>query len=143
MKKAIQKSDKTAARHRSLPPFFANVSKTYTKASWDICKSPPCARRMLSLQWEPRLALFFSNNEQRRIRHDITRSSFSHIYIICATNNVQYIAKTKRHLSDIFGERRRAIEKQHIDQPTAVSDHFSLPAHSMDNIELVPLELVT
>ena len=32
--------------------------------------------------------------------------------------------------------------KQHIDQPTAVSDHFTLPTHSMDNIELVPLELI-
>ena len=29
------------------------------------------------------------------------------------------------------------------DQPTAVSQHFTLPAHSMDNIELVPLELIT
>ena len=33
--------------------------------------------------------------------------------------------------------------KQHIDQPTAVSDHFALPVHSMDNIELVPVELIT
>ena len=60
--------------------------------------------------------------------------------------NLQYIGETKRHLSDRFGEHRRGIEKaitkQHIDQPTAVSDHFTHPAHSMDNIELVPLELV-
>ena len=26
---------------------------------------------------------------------------------------------------------------------SAVSDHFTLPAHSMDNIELVSLELIT
>ena len=31
-------------------------------------------------------------------------------------------------------------QKKQIDQPTAVSDHFTLPVHSMDNIELVPLE---
>ena len=41
----------------------------------------------------------------------------------------------------LLGEHRRAVEKaivkQHINQPTAVSDHFTLPAHSMDNIELV------
>ena len=37
----------------------------------------------------------------------------------------------------------KAIANQHIDQPTAVSDHFTLPAHSMDNIELVSLELIT
>ena len=63
--------------------------------------------------------------------------------IYCNKCTVQYIGKTKRHLSDSFGEQRRAIEKQHFDQPTAVSDHFTPPAHSMDNIELVPLELVT
>ena len=44
---------------------------------------------------------------------------------------MQYIGETKRHLSDTFGEHRRAIEKaiqrHHINQPTAVSDHFSLP----------------
>ena len=34
-------------------------------------------------------------------------------------------------------------QKKQIDQPTAVSDHFTLPVHSMDNIELVPLELIT
>ena len=36
-----------------------------------------------------------------------------------------------------------AIAKQPIDNPTAVSDHSTLPAHSMDNIELAPLELIT
>ena len=59
---------------------------------------------------------------------------------------VQYIGETKRQLSHRFGEHRPAIEKsiakQHIDQPTAVSDHFTLPTHSIDNIELVPLELI-
>ena len=30
----------------------------------------------------------------------------------------------------------------HINQPTAVSDHFSLPGHSINNIELIPLELI-
>ena len=55
---------------------------------------------------------------------------------------MQYIGETKRHLSDRFGEHRRAIEKaiqrHHINQPTAVSDHFSLPGHSINNIELIP-----
>ena len=59
---------------------------------------------------------------------------------------MQCIGETKRHLSDRFGEHRRAIEKaiqrHHINQPTAVSDHFSLPGHSINNIELIPLELI-
>ena len=63
--------------------------------------------------------------------------------IQCNKCNVQYIGETKRHLSDRFGEHRLAIAKQPIDQPTTVSDHFTLPAHSIDNIELIPLELMT
>ena len=67
--------------------------------------------------------------------------------IQCNKCNVQYIGETKRHLSHRFGEHRRAIEKaiakQQNDQPTAVADHFTLPGHSMDNIELIPLELIT
>ena len=49
-------------------------------------------------------------------------------------------------LSDRFGEHRRAVEKaitqRDIDQPTAVSDHFTLPGHSLNNLELIPLELI-
>ena len=67
--------------------------------------------------------------------------------IQCNKCNVQYIGNTKRHPIDRFGENRRAMEKaitqQHIDQQTAVSDHFIFLAHSMGNIELVILELIT
>ena len=45
--------------------------------------------------------------------------------------------------SAILGTSKKAIAKQHIDQPNAVSDHFTLPAHCMDDIESVPLELIT
>ena len=51
--------------------------------------------------------------------------------IQCNKCNVQYVGETKRHLSNRFVEQKRAIEKaitqQHIDQPTAVSDHYTLP----------------
>ena len=63
----------------------------------------------------------------------------------CNKCNVPYVGE--HNLNDRFGEHRRAIEKattqQHFDQPTIVSAHFTLSAHSMDNIELVPLELIT
>ena len=105
------------------------------------------ARRVLSLQRTTSYT-FFSTNEQRRIRHHITCSSSNLVYMIqCNKCNVQYIGNTKRHTIDRFGENRRAMEKaitqQHIDQPTAVSDHFIFLAHSMGNIELVILELIT
>ena len=54
--------------------------------------------------------------------------------------------ETKRRLCDRFGEHRRAVEKaitqRDIDQPTTVSDHFTLPGHSLNNLQLIPLELL-
>ena len=29
-----------------------------------------------------------------------------------------------------------------IDKPTAISDHFTLPGHSLNNLELIPLEVI-
>ena len=40
-------------------------------------------------------------------------------------------------ISEIYLELSRDI-----DQPTAVSDHFTLPGHSLNNLELIPLELI-
>ena len=61
-------------------------------------------------------------------------------------NNMQYIGETKRQLSDRFREHRRSIEKarnqHHFYNPTTVSDHFSLPDHSIKDIELIPLDLI-
>ena len=66
--------------------------------------------------------------------------------IQCSRCKVQYIGESKSQLSDRFGEHRRAIENaithRHIDEPTAVSDHFTLPGHSINDIELIPLELI-
>ena len=36
----------------------------------------------------------------------------------------------------------KAIQRRHINQPTALSDHFSLPGHSINIIEHTPLELI-
>ncbi len=59
---------------------------------------------------------------------------------------MQHVGETRQHLSEIFGECRRAIETainhRHINQPTADSDHFTLPGHLIINIELIPLELI-
>ena len=52
----------------------------------------------------------------------------------------------KATFSDRFGEHRYALEKAithcDIDQPTTVSDHFTLPGHSLNNLEMIPLELI-
>ena len=63
------------------------------------------------------------------------------VMIQCNKCNVQYFGRTKRHLSDRFVEQRRAIEKaivkQHIDQPTAVTDHFT-PAALGTRLNVTP-----
>ena len=89
----------------------------------------------------------FPTNEQKGIRHHITCSSSNLVYMIqCTKCRIPYIGETKRRLSDRFGEHRRTVEKaitqRDIDQPTAVSDHFTLPGHSLNNWELIPLELI-
>ena len=60
---------------------------------------------------------------------------------------MQYIGETKRQLSNRFDEHRRSLEKalnqHHFNHPTAVSDHFYLPDHSIKDIEIIPLELIT
>ena len=59
---------------------------------------------------------------------------------------MQYIGETKRQQSDRFREHRRSIEKatnpHHFYHPTAVSDHFSLPDHSIKDMELIQFELI-
>ena len=49
-------------------------------------------------------------------------------------------------LIDRFREHLRAVEKattqRDIDQPSAISDHLTLPGHSLNNLELIPLELI-
>ena len=59
---------------------------------------------------------------------------------------MQYIGETKRQLSDRYGKHRRSIEKArnpyYFYHLTAVSDHFSLSDHSIQDIEFNPLELI-
>ena len=70
-------------------------------------------------------------------------------FIITWISNIKEVhSKPRLHISVnlLFGEHRRAVEKaitqRDIDQPTAVSDHFTLPGHSLNNLELIPLELI-
>ena len=66
--------------------------------------------------------------------------------IQCTKCRIQYIRETKHRLCNRFGEHRRAVEKaitqRDIDEPTTVSDHFTLPGHSLNNLELILLEVI-
>ena len=92
---------------------------------------------------------FFSANEERRIKDTLTCKSKNLIYLIeckkCATRNLscQYIGETKRHLHERFGEHRRSVQNhQQLASPTPVSEHFNLPGHSVNDIRLIPLEII-
>ena len=96
---------------------------------------------------EPRLTPSTQPTKLRRIPHHNSCSASNLIYMIqCNKCNMQYIGETKRQFSDRFGEQRRSIEKARnpyqFHHPTAVSEHFSLPDHSIKDIEIIPLELI-
>ena len=107
------------------------------------------ASRVLSYKMGKTNISFFSTNEERRIKDTLTCKSKNLIYLIeckkCATRNLpcQYIGETKRHLHERFGEHRRSVQNhQQLANPTPVSEHFNLPGHSVNEICLIPLELI-
>ena len=61
----------------------------------------------------------------------------------CDVNTEKSQQQDVYKLKTVFPAAFQCITQQHIDQPTAVSDHFIFLAHSMGNIELVILELIT
>ena len=93
-------------------------------------------KRAALLKKEPRLTL--SSLLTSKKVYGITSPA---LLLTSCKCRIQYIGETKRRLSDRFGEHRRAVEKaitqRDIDQPTAVSDHFTLPGHSLNNLELI------
>ena len=66
------------------------------------------------------------------------------IYLIqCKKCHSQYIRETKRKLNERFGEHRRSILNHHqLLNPTPVSLHFNQPGHSINDVQLIPLELI-
>ena len=49
----------------------------------------------------------------------------------------------QRKLNERFGEHRRSILNHHqLLNPTPVSLHFNQPGHSINDVQLIPLELI-
>ena len=73
------------------------------------CKHPRCLTCPFLQDGQDKY-IFFSTNEERRIKDTLTCKSKNLIYLIecknCATRNLpcQYIGETKRHLHERFGE---------------------------------------
>ena len=66
------------------------------------------------------------------------------VYLIqCNKCKCQCIGETKRQLNERFGEHRRSIlNHQQLSDPTPVSLHFNQTVHSINDVILIPLELI-
>ena len=82
--------------------------------------------------------------EARKITDTISCKSKNLIYLIeCKKCHLQYIGETKRQLNERFGEHRRSIlNHEHLITPTPVSLHFNQADHSINDVHLIPIELI-
>ena len=82
--------------------------------------------------------------EKRHINDTLNCKSKNLIYSIeCEKCAKQYVGETKRQLNERFGKHRRSIlNHHHLINPTPVSKHFNQPGHSINDILLIPLELI-
>ena len=87
---------------------------------------------------------FSATKEERRITDSLSCKSKSLIYLIeCKKCGKQYIGETKRQLNERFGEHRRSIlNHNQLINPTPISEHFNQPGHSINDVLLIPLELI-
>ena len=61
----------------------------------------------------------------------------------CKRCHLQYIGETKRQLSERFGEHRRSIlNHRQLTTTTPVSLHFNQAGHSINDVRLIPIELI-
>ena len=87
------------------------------------------------------LTLFFTTKETREITNCISSKKSKKSQ--CKKYHCQYIGETKRQLNERFGEHRRSILNHHqLSNPTPVSLHFNQSGHSINDVHLIPLELM-
>ena len=87
---------------------------------------------------------FFTTNEARKNTDSISCHSKNLIYLIeCKRCHLQYIGETKRQLSERFGEHRQSIlNYQQLSTTTPVSLHLNQAGHSINDVRLIPIELI-
>ena len=62
---------------------------------------------------------------------------------MCQKCNLQYIGETTRQLNERFGEHWRSIlNHQQLSTTTPVSLHFNQASHSINDVSLIPIELI-
>ena len=83
--------------------------------------------------------------ETRQIKHHSIYDSTNLTYMIQFKRYKKktiFIGETKRTLRERFKEHRQATNNPlHANATAAVSSHFNQPSHSIEDMELLPLEL--
>ena len=126
--------------HSELPQ---NKPSNQQPAGIHKCNHPRCLTCSFLQEGQTNYT-FFNTNESRKISDYISCNSKNLIYLIqCKKCHSQYIGETKRKLNERFGEHRRSILNHHqLLNPTPVSLHFNQPGHSINDVQLIPLELI-
>ena len=126
--------------HSELPQ---NKPSNQQPAGIHKCNHPRCLTCSFFQEGQTNYT-FFNTNESRKISDYISCNSKNLIYLIqCKKCHSQYIGETKRKLNERFGEHRRSILNHHqLLNPTPVSLHFNQPGHSINDVQLIPLELI-
>ena len=84
-------------------------------------------------------------HETRKIIDYISCHSKNLIYLIqCKKRHYHYTGETKRKLNEHFGDLscRSIVNHHQLSNPTPVSLHFNQPGHSINDVHLIPLELI-
>jgi len=83
---------------------------------------------------------FFTTKEARKITDSISCRSKNLIYLIeCKKCSLQYIGQTARQLNRRFWEHLRDIKHRN---NSSVSLHFNQADHSINDVRLIPIELI-
>jgi len=87
---------------------------------------------------------FFTSNEAIKIPDFISCHSRNLTYpTACKKCHLQCIGETKRQLNERFGEHRRSIlSHQQLSNTTPVSLHLNQTGHSINEVRLIPIELI-
>ena len=107
------------------------------------CNHPRCLTCPVLQQGQTNY-IFTATSEQRKIIDHLSCKSKNLIYLIqCNKCKCQYIRETKHQLNERFEEHRRSIlNHQQLSDPTPVSLHFNQAGHSINDVILIPLELI-
>ena len=87
---------------------------------------------------------FFNINKTLKITHSIFCYSKNLIYLIeCRKCHLPYIGETKHRLNECFGKHQRSLlNHQQLSTTTPVSLHFNQVSHPINNVSLIPIELI-